>query len=191
MRSWRGFLAAVLQLIIWLPLWLFVRLYCHGKVSNKLKLNGRGHYLIAANHQSRLDPFVITGSLKFRQLFKLVPLRFITARSYLAFYKYGWLLWPLGGFSNRSGALAEATGLLESGQAVGIFPEGQRSRPGQQSPHRGVAVLANQAGTTLIPVNLNWQRSPRRAKVVVGSSFSGAGFDADQIMERIYRLSQT
>jgi glycerol-3-phosphate dehydrogenase (NAD(P)+) len=110
-----------------------------------------GPVLVASNHRSFADPFIIGTCLP-------RPLRFV-AKSEL--FEKRWqarLLLALGAFPIRRGesdeqALETARLILRQGGAVGIFPEGTRVRPGPLAkPKRGVGRLALETGAPIVPV---------------------------------------
>ena len=111
------------------------------------RLARRGHGLIpdggvilASNHRSFLDPFVL-GTCVPR------PIYFMAKQEIFRNPFVGWLLNCLGAFPLRRGASDEesmktALALLERGEVVVIFPEGTRIRRGSLGrPRRGVGRL--------------------------------------------------
>ena len=111
-----------------------------------------GPVILAANHRSFLDPFVIGVCLR-------RPIYFMAKKELFANRLQGWLLNCLGAFPVRRGESDEesvrtALELLDRGQAVVIFPEGTRIRSGSLAkPKRGVGRLALGAARP-------WCRSP-------------------------------
>ncbi len=190
----RGWLATVGQ-IIWYPaFWLLAHVICHTEVSNRLSLpaNQRVHFVIAANHQSQLDAFIITGILgpRYRRLW---PYRYITANQYLYAPRFAWLLWPLGGFPAYSTKLElwgldRAVRILKAHQTVCIFPEGQRASPHKIIPKRGVTALANLPDVYIIPIHLQWIKRRRLVKLSIGPAQPASGQTPQQIMDTIYNL---
>src|ERR1022692_489101 len=110
-----------------------------------------GPVLLAANHRSFLDPFVI-GALARR------PVYYVAKRELFERRWQAWLLNGLGAFPIDRGAgdedaMSTARAILKRGDCVVIFPEGTRVRTGPLAkPHRGVGRLALQTGARVIPI---------------------------------------
>jgi|HubBroStandDraft_3_1064219.scaffolds.fasta_scaffold12632_2 1-acyl-sn-glycerol-3-phosphate acyltransferase len=120
-----------------------------------------GPVLLAANHRSFLDPFVI-GALTRR------PVYYVAKRELFERRWQAWLLNGLGAFpidrgSGDEHAMSTARAILERGDCVVIFPEGTRVRKGPLgAPHRGVGRLALQTGARVIPVAVTGTEDVRR-----------------------------
>jgi glycerol-3-phosphate dehydrogenase (NAD(P)+) len=141
----------------------------------------RGPLLVAANHRSFLDPFVIGVTLPWRR-----PLHYVAKVELFEKRWQGWLLSRLGAFPVRRGesdeeAMATAMGVLERGGAVCIFPEGTRIRSGSlASPKRGVGRLALESGAAVVPIAVlgtervrrGWRVRPRKVKLRVGRAMT-------------------
>jgi 1-acyl-sn-glycerol-3-phosphate acyltransferase len=135
----------------------------------------RGPLLLAANHRSFLDPFVI-GALMKR------PVYYVAKRELFQPRWQAWLLAALGAFPIDRGrgdqeAMATAKAILERGDCVVIFPEGTRVRRGPLgAPRRGVGRLALETGATVMPVAVigtdrvrdGWRLRPRKVRVRFG-----------------------
>src|SRR3954464_4915063 len=112
-----------------------------------------GPVILAANHRSFLDPFVIGVCLR-------RPVYFVAKKELFDNRLQGWFLNCLGAFPVRRGESDEdsvqtALELLERGQAVVIFPEGTRIRSGSLGkPKRGVGRMALESGAPVVPVAL-------------------------------------
>ncbi len=136
-----------------------------------------GPVLLASNHRSFSDPFLIGCCLG-------RPLRFVAK---IELFDKRWkasILLALGAFPIRRGesdeaAMETARVVLEQGGAVGIFPEGTRVRPGPLGePKRGVGRLALETGAPIVPVAIvgtedirrGWRVRPRPVTVRCGSA---------------------
>src|SRR5215211_8128942 len=131
----------------------------------------KGGLIVASNHRSFLDPFVIGALLPWRRQIQYVAKVELFEKRW-----QGWLLSRLGAFPIRRGeadedSMATARGVLERGGAVCIFPEGTRIRSGSlSSPKRGVGRLALETGAAVLPVAVlgtehvrrGWRIRPRK-----------------------------
>jgi 1-acyl-sn-glycerol-3-phosphate acyltransferase len=134
-----------------------------------------GPVLLAANHRSFLDPFVI-GALARR------PVYYMAKRELFENRWQAWLLNSLGAFPVDRGrsdeqAMDTARAILERGDCVVIFPEGTRVRSGPLAhPHRGAGRLALQTGAPVVPVAVlgtedvrrGWRIRPRKVSLRCG-----------------------
>lgn len=125
-----------------------------------------GGVLLAANHRSFLDPFVIGCCLR-------RPIFFVAKQELFERRPVGWILNCLGAFPIRRGesdeeAMATARALLDAGEAVVIFPEGTRIRRGAiGTPKRGVGRLALETGAPVVPVAVHGSERARPRGLVV------------------------
>ena len=136
----------------------------------------RGPLLLAANHRSFLDPFLI-GTLVRR------PVYYMAKRELFENRLLGFLLNRLGAFPVDRGAgdaeaMATAREILARGDCVVVFPEGTRVRRGPLgTPRRGLGRLALETGAPVAPVAVfgsdevrrGWRIRPRKVRLRVGA----------------------
>jgi glycerol-3-phosphate dehydrogenase (NAD(P)+) len=137
----------------------------------------RGGLIVASNHRSFLDPFVIATSLPWRR-----PMQYVAKVELFERPWRGWILSRVGAFPIRRGqsdetAMETARLVLDRGGTVCIFPEGTRIRSGSLgTPKRGVGRLALETGAAVAPVAVHgselvrrgWRIRPRKVKLRVG-----------------------
>ena len=134
-----------------------------------------GGVIIAANHQTYLDPFWLSLQVK-------RPIRYLAWSAAFSWPVVGrcltWLgAWPLALEGSDPAAIRRSIQWLRDGGAVVIFPEGGRSTStGEMDRFKAGAVrLALEANVPILPVTIKggnriWPRGwrvPRLGKVVV------------------------
>ena len=146
----------------------FFRWWCRMKVEGAEHVPLTGPVLLAANHRSMWDvPIHVVASPR--------PITFMAKRELYRYRFLGWSWHVLGGFPvNRNiadvRAVDTALALLERGEAVGIYPEGTRSRSGEMLPFlKGAAWLALKTGVPIVPCGLEGTGGPwwKRKRVTV------------------------
>lgn len=148
-----------------------------------------GGAILAGNHVSYLDPALLWSAAR-RSVHFVAKIELWEPRL------LGWALDHLWAFPVKRGSadremISAATGLLESGQLVGMFPEGTRRRGSDTDElgeaHGGVAFLAIRAGVPVVPVGIAGTeealpagaKMPRfpRVTIVVGQPIDPSGFE--------------
>ena len=157
-------------------------------VTGRENIPRRGALVVAANHAGTVDPALLGVLLPRRDVHYMAKSEhFEGLRAHLFRAAHAF---PIVRRAADRGHLEYALGLLRSGRAVLVFPEGSRARDGVLRPPRaGVAFLAQRSGATVLPVAL-WgsdavlprgSRLPRRAPVSVrfGEAFTLPEMGAD------------
>jgi glycerol-3-phosphate dehydrogenase (NAD(P)+) len=169
-----------------LPLYLLARIVLVPGLLIWLRLSrtGREHLwgikgglIVASNHRSFLDPFLIGATLPWRR-----PMQYVAKVELFERRWQGWLLSRVGAFPIRRGqsdetAMETARLVLERGGTICIFPEGTRIRSGSLgTPKRGVGRLALETGAAVVPIAVHgtervrrgWRIRPRKVKLRAG-----------------------
>jgi len=210
-------LAGFLQKILWrvfAPFLKFMfRLEVKIESTNKDFLtNLKKPLIIAANHYSWLDPFLI--GISFPPNSQVFPIQYGCLYKYYYFPLFLPFLYLLGAFPIKSkkggleNSLKRALIILENKGVVGIFPEGARRRRGRpKKGRRGAAFLAVKTGAPILPVKIEgalnmsfWEVLLRKRKILIkiGEHFylpqkeiknpEDLNEDADYIMKTIRSL---
>ena len=112
-----------------------------------------GPLIVVSNHLSNADPPILIVAFP-------RPLFFMGKAELFRNPVLGWIVRKFGGFPVERGtadraALRHALSVLNQGIALGIFPEGGRSKTGALRPGlAGVGLLALQSGAPVLPVGL-------------------------------------
>ena len=140
-----------------------------------------GGLIVASNHRSFLDPFVLGTMLPWRR-----PMHYVAKVELFEPAWQGWILSRLGAYPVRRGeadgeTLETSRRILERGGVLCIFPEGTRIRRGSLAvPHRGVGRLALESGAAVVPVAVHgservrdgWKIRPRQVRMRAGKSLT-------------------
>ena len=157
---------ARLVYLLLLPYYRLRRLTPEGK-----KYRGvlRGSAVIAANHNTMADPFVMGATFWYRRMYWLAAETVVDGKL------KGPLLKAAGAIRvNRQIAdiegIRKATGVLKEGYLLGVFPEGSiQNTDGIQAVKSGCVLLAVQSDAPRIPMYIaprkHWYQ---RRKVVIG-----------------------
>lgn len=164
--------------LVLVPFFLvYFRLSRQGRKNSRIK----GATIVAANHRSFLDPFVIGACLPWSK-----PMNYVAKVELFEKRWQGFFLVRLGAFPIRRGdadelAIETAEMVLARGGSICIFPEGTRIRKGSLGrPRRGVGRLALRSGAPVLPIAVSGSENvrrglkirPRKVKIRIGRPMS-------------------
>jgi 1-acyl-sn-glycerol-3-phosphate acyltransferase len=180
---------------------LFGLIFFRLRVIHRERMINHGPVILAANHQSFLDP-PLAGSVSDRAIY------FLARRTLLDGPVFGWLLPKLNvipvdseGGKDRT-ALKALIRILKAGEATLVFPEGQRSPDGRlQAALPGVGLVIAKTLAPVVPMRIfgafeAWpihEKWPRfgRVTIVVGEPIYFSEQDLLPPSKDLYlRLSQ-
>ncbi len=155
----------------------FCRTWCRMSVHGREHIPAEGAFLLAPVHRSILDTPISSGVTGRR-------MRFMGADKYWKNRHFGRLLSALGGFPVTRGsadreALGRCIAVLQGGEPLVLFPEGERKAgPIVQPLFDGATYIAVKAGVPIIPVAIAGSERampkgakfvyPRKVHVIVG-----------------------
>ena len=160
-----------------------------------------GPLIVACNHVSYLDPpalgVAVPRPLDYmakQELFRIPVLGPVIT---------GLHAFPVDRSRGDAAAIKKAVGVLRTGAALGIFPEGTRNHDGTVVPQSGVALLHYLSGAPILPAYIDGSGQARRLariSVVLGEPVSfTTGKKASreemanwttEIMQRIFALRE-
>ena len=127
------------------------KLCFNAKVTGRGNVPKEGAVIMAANHMSNFDP-------PFLGCFSPRPVNYMAKIELFENKIFASIISALGAFPVKrgqadKGAIKKAASLLKSGETLGIFPEGTRSKTGEvQKGEIGVAMFASMANAPVVPV---------------------------------------
>ncbi len=130
--------------------WPVVRIYLRFRRFGKERVPRGSSCIVVANHTSYLDAAVLGAACP-------RPLHFLISSEIYGMLRMRWFYYMMGSIPVRTEqsdarAMRRALQALRSGEAVAIFPEGQRMQDGRLGEGKlGVAFLAWRSGAPVIP----------------------------------------
>ncbi len=184
-----------------------LRLFGDWQVEGRECVPPRGGLIVVSNHQSNMDPPMIMASLPRRVYF--MAKRGIFNGPVISFLLRAYGTFPLNRDGGDLQAIQWSLKMLDSGQVIGIFPEGTRSPGGMRKGIPGIAMIALRSGAPILPIGMTgtertgppWQVAMPRGefRVKIGQPFSLPVIEGrvnreqlqsmtDMIMERVATL---
>jgi 1-acyl-sn-glycerol-3-phosphate acyltransferase len=165
------------------------------RVHNKENVPAEGGVLLAANHQSNLDPVLVAVRLR-------RPVSFLAKEELFTNFFLGGLIRALHAFpikqnSGDLGAVRETMRRLEEGHVLNVYPEGTRTEDGNIQPlQKGIALIIRKTTVPVVPVAIEgsfhaWTKGrkvPRSGKidVIYGKPMRFDGMKAEEILTRLH-----
>lgn len=184
--------------LVWKSLQVFARigttLLFDLKIFDRGNVPRSGGVILAANHQSYLDPVLVAVHL-------CRPVSFMAKSELFTNRYFGWLIRTLHAYPVRQGegdvgAVKETIRRLQEGYAVNIYPEGSRTETGQIGPmEKGIALVIRRAAVPVVPVAIEgsfaaWPKARRLfrgrpIRVIYGKPMNFTGMKAEQILAQL------
>lgn len=176
------------------------RMFFRGEIVGLRNLPPTGGFLVAANHASHLDPFIIASQLP-RQV------TFFARKTLWSPGLPSWWLNAVGVIPvDRDGgsdvtAIKRVLHALKAQKIIIMFPEGTRSRDGNmQTPKPGVGLFACRAQVPVVPARIFGSfdalgkggmvpRFGTPVTVVYGAPLAPADYDAPDAGKERYQLA--
>lgn len=170
-----------MHLFYWVSTFLvrgLLKLLAQWEVRGKENVPKNGPLIVVANHLNYSDPPIISASLPRRVVFMAKVELF---HSWGRFFVKAFGAFPARKRSPDRNALRRSFEVLEQGLALGIFPEGTRSRDRKLQPaFLGAAMIAMRSQAPLLPIGIigteklngiGWIFRRPRITVIIGQPF--------------------
>lgn len=123
-----------------------------------------GPVIVAANHVSTIDPFLLTATSPNRYVSFIIAKEFAEIPGFRRLVRMVECV-PVNRTGIDTASMRAALRHLESGRCLGIFPQGRIQYPGEPLQVReGVGLLALRSGATVIPAFISGVEQPRFAR---------------------------
>ncbi|MDO5715042.1 MAG: lysophospholipid acyltransferase family protein [Tissierellia bacterium] len=136
-----------LQFIFFILLKIIYRV----EITGKEYIPQKGPFILCSNHQSIIDPVIITANFK-------IPIHWMAKKELFEHKFFGSFISTLGAFPiDRQGndikAIKTAMRYIKNGEVIGIFPEGTRMKEKNYSQIKaGTALIAHRTKASVLPV---------------------------------------
>ena len=124
----------ILHLFVGLPIVTFLRLYSNLTLSNRQLIPKKGPFILIMNHESYLDPIIISTILPRRIAFFTKSTSFADKLLQPIFRAYRSL--PNRRYETDPQVVRHSLRVLKKGECIGIFPEGERTWNGELLPFK-------------------------------------------------------
>ena len=166
--------------------WLIAKVIFFFRADNVDAVPAEGGAVICANHRSFWDPVLIAAAIK-------RPLAYIGKEELFKNKLFAMVLRGLHCYPVRRGGgdlaiVKTALSLLKQGEALVIFPEGERIRNGKKpNPKPGAFRLGIMAGVPVIPVGIGGNfKVFRKMKVCAGAPIDTTDYKGKRYTEEEY-----
>lgn len=179
-------------------LWAFIARTTDYQIKLSRPINPSEITVMASNHQTLLDPPAVFAALKFKDLLKISPVKFMTWHKYYN-SKYKFPLYATGCYPSHGPGLTGIKGgvyFAKNGYRSFIFPEGKRTKPEKRDKaFPGICeILKELPESRLILVHLDWEKRNKllsRPKLMIHYEDASESLDRtnpDAIMDAIYAI---
>jgi 1-acyl-sn-glycerol-3-phosphate acyltransferase len=180
---------------------LLLRAFWRLRVVDAALVPRDGPLIVACNHVSYFDPPALGVALP-------RTVTYMAKKELFGLPVLGPVIAALGAFpvDRKRGdisAIKSAMGILETGAALGIFPEGTRNKDGLGKPQAGIALLASRSGAAVVPAYVGGSAGAGRFAPITVAFGEPLRFElgrkasredlakwTDELMIRIYALRE-
>lgn len=160
-RDIKNIIITTAQIIFYICSFLFIRAALRAKrtLPENISVLTNGSLLVA-NHQSKMDPFIVLAHLPFSTFRKIVPIRFPVHHDFMKLRRFRYPLSLLGAYDIGGTPWAKMLGLLrtkkylDDGTTIFLFPEGKINQAAVGEFEQGIELFIKD-GRQIILVRLD------------------------------------
>jgi len=131
-----------------------IKMFWVGKINNIDSIPFNGSVIIVANHKSYLDFFILASVLK-RRVYFLAGEVFFKSKVWRPLMLLTGQIRVDRDNEDKSSVYNQVEFIIKSGNILGIFPEGTRSRDGKlRKGYNGAVKFAYKYGVPIIPIGI-------------------------------------
>ncbi len=151
MKTIKDFLTALFYDLNMLWIHALLWLNCRRDIRGLENVPRKGAFILACNHLNNADPPLLTEATP-RRIAWMAKMEWFSTPVVGGLFRLAGMV-PVRRFEADLQALRKAQGVLKTGHALGMFPEGTRSRTGQLGQGEpGSALIALRSGAPVVPV---------------------------------------
>lgn len=161
----------------------YVRLFYRMRYAGLENIPKDRGFILASNHRGYNDPIFIAHRIP-RPVHYMAKIELFRKNKL-----FEWVLrhvnaFPVARGSGDTSAMEEASSIIRTGDVLGIFPEGTRSRDGKTlRPRSGISLIASRTGADIVPCAICYgEKLTFRGTVTVryGAPIRNADLDLDE-----------
>jgi 1-acyl-sn-glycerol-3-phosphate acyltransferase len=149
----------------------------------------RGPVIIVCNHLNNADPPILTATIP-RRIYWLTKKEWFDTPVIGGMFRMAGMI-PVRRFEADLKALRMCERALKKGWALGMFPEGTRSKSGALRPGEpGSALLALRTGAPILPVAIWGTENVKLPRDIIGRTRAHVRFGTPYTLEKKHRITR-
>lgn len=142
----------MIYLLSWFASLILAKIYFGLKVYGAENVPKKGPFILASNHESNADPFILGVSLPCTRWFSFLAKKELFEGKFNGWYFRKLHVIPLDRGEADPGAIKKVIDILKSGKPMMLFPEGTRSLGrGLQPGKPGIGFIAAKTRVPVVP----------------------------------------
>jgi 1-acyl-sn-glycerol-3-phosphate acyltransferase len=142
----------MIYLISWAASLLLAKIFLGLRVFGRENIPDKGAFIMASNHESNADPFILGVSLPCSKWFAYLAKKELFEGRFKGWYFRKLHAIPLERGESDPSAIKKVLKILGEGRPIVMFPEGTRSKgKGLQEAKPGVGFIVYKAGVPVVP----------------------------------------